>query len=759
MNSNKITKADALHYHQNKRPGKLEVIPTKPYRTQRDLALAYSPGVAEPCLEIEKNPEDSYLYTGKGNLVGVISNGTAVLGLGNIGAEAGKPVMEGKGLLFKIFADIDVFDIEVDESDPEKFITAVKAIAPTFGGINLEDIKAPECFEIERRLKEELDIPVMHDDQHGTAIISAAGLLNALKISGKKIDQVKIVVNGAGASAVACTRLYIALGANPENVVMCDSRGVINEKRTDLNEQKKEFITKRDVSTLEEAVKGADVFLGLSVADIMSPEMLKSMAKDPIVFALANPNPEIAYETAMKTRSDLIMATGRSDYPNQINNVLGFPYIFRGALDVRATAINEEMKIACVNAIAKLAREVVPESVNIAYNEKNITFGRHYIVPKALDPRLAASVATAVAQAAIESGVARKEITDWDKYQRQLNKKLGIDNELIRTLHNKAKLNPKRVVFTEGDNYNVIKAAYITSIEKIAEPILIGNKDLIQQIAKENDVNIAGIEIIDINNLPTDKRAKYAQRLHEKRYREGYTITEAQEKLAGRNYFASMMVEVGDADAMITGYAIKYELAIKIIKEVIGLDKGMPDFTGVNIMMTKRGPLFFADTTTGIENNIDSIISTTLATAKLVNQFNIQPRIAMLSYANFGAVKKPRSMFVHKAVEYLHTHYPSLIVDGEISADFALNTKKRDEIFPFTKLKEKEVNTLIFPTLDAANISYKLLKELGNAESIGPILVGAAKPVHVVPLHAAVRDIVNMTAVAVIDAQRSNSIE
>lgn len=754
MSTPKITKADALTYHEKGRPGKLQVVPTKPYRTQRDLALAYSPGVADPCLEIHKNPENAYRYTGKGNLVGVISNGTAVLGLGDIGATAGKPVMEGKGLLFKIFADIDVFDIEVNETDPEKFIAAVKAIAPTFGGINLEDIKAPECFEIEQRLKAELDIPVMHDDQHGTAIISAAGLLNALYINGKKIEEIKIVVNGAGAAAISCTRLYIAIGAKPENIVMCDSKGVINSKRTNLNAQKQEFVTQREIETLEEAMVDADMFLGLSVADIVTVEMLKSMAENPIVFALANPDPEIDYEKAINTRSDIIMATGRSDYPNQINNVLGFPYIFRGALDVRATAINEEMKIACVNAIASLSREFVPESVNVAYNERNIVFGKHYIVPKALDPRLIATVATAVAKAAITSGVARHEITDWEEYQRDLNKKLGIENELLRKLHQKAKRNPKRVVFPEGDNYNIIKAANIVSNDKLAYPILLGNRDTITRIANENEVDISDIEIIDINNSKhAQRRTEYAQKFSKKRERSGLTFQEARECLFNRNYFAAMMVEVGDADAMITGHSIKYHSAVKIVNQVIGKANEMPDFTGVNIMMTKHGPLFFADTTNNIEKNIDNLVSATLATADLVERFNITPRIAMLSYTNFGAAGQKSSLFVHKAVEYLHLNYPDLIVDGEISVDFALNTEKRDETFPFTKLKAQDVNTLVFPTLDAANISYKLLKELGDIETIGPILVGTAKPIHIVPLNAAVRDIVNMTAMAVVDAQ------
>ncbi|PVX52630.1 allosteric NADP-dependent malic enzyme [Balneicella halophila] len=755
MSTPKITKADALKYHEKDRPGKIEVVPTKPYRTQRDLALAYSPGVAEPCLEIQKDTENAYRYTGKSNLVGVISNGTAVLGLGDIGAEASKPVMEGKGLLFKIFADIDVFDIEVNETNPDKFITAVKAIAPTFGGINLEDIKAPECFEIEERLKEELDIPVMHDDQHGTAIISAAGLINALHLNGKKIEDIKIVVNGAGAAAVSCTRLYMSIGAKPENIVMCDSKGVINRKRENLSKQKKEFITDREIETLKEALVDADMFLGLSVANLLTEEMLKSMAPDPIIFALANPNPEVTYDFATTVRPDVIMATGRSDYPNQINNVLGFPYIFRGALDVRAKAINEDMKIACVNAIAALSRETVPESVNVAYNEKNLIFGKEYIVPKALDPRLIATVATAVAKAAIKSGVARKEITDWEAYQRNLNKKLGIENELLRKLHDKAKRNPKRVVFPEGDNYNIIKAAHIAATDKFAHPVLLGNKNTITRIAEENDVNISDIEIIDVNNqIHAQRRTEYAMKLSRKREREGFTFKEARERLFNRNYFAAMMVEVGDADAMITGHSIKYRSAVKIADQVIGKAETIKNYTGVNIMMTKHGPLFFADTTIESATTVDTLISTTMATAELIKRFNITPRIAMLSYANFGAVQDESSIIVHKAVEYMHTNHPELIVDGEISVDFALNNDKRDETFPFTKLKDEDVNTLIFPTLDAANISYKLLKKLGDIDSIGPILVGAAKPIHIVPLNATVRNIVNMIAMAVVDAQK-----
>lgn len=757
MATPKITKNDALEYHKSGRPGKLEVIPTKPYRTQRDLALAYSPGVAEASLAINSNEEDAYLYTGKGNLVGVISNGTAVLGLGDIGPDASKPVMEGKGLLFKIFADIDVFDIEVSETDPEKFIAIVKAIAPTFGGINLEDIKAPECFEIEERLKAELDIPVMHDDQHGTAIISASGLLNALFLNGKKIEDIKVVVNGAGAAAISCTRLYKALGVKPENVVMCDSRGVINRKRTNLSKQKQEFVTDREIDTLTEALVDADMFLGLSVANAMSVEMLKSMAKDPIVFALANPNPEIDYELALATRKDVIMATGRSDFPNQINNVLGFPYIFRGALDVRATAINEEMKIACVNAIANLSREPVPETVIDAYDSRNIVFGKEYIVPKALDSRLISTVATAVAKAAIASGVARKEITDWKKYKADLNKKLGIDNELLRTLNNKARRDPKRVVYPEGDNYNIIKAASIAVSERLAYPILLGCKTTITNLAKKYEVDLNGIEIFDINDPNNQElRTEYTKRLHKKRERTGYTYKVACERMLSRNYFAAMMVESGDADAMIIGFNTTYNNAKYITENIIGKGENVSEFTGVNVVITNNGPLFFADTTNTISPNTENMISTTLSTAEVLQRFNITPRIAMLSYANFGSVKTGSPAMVKEAVTYLHKHYPDMIIDGEISVDFALNTEKRQQTFPFTKLQKENVNTLIFPSLDTASMSYKLLRELGGFEGFGPILVGTAKPVHIIGLNAPTRDIVNMTSMAVVDAQTHN---
>eukprot|EP01029_Cantina_marsupialis_P019643 TRINITY_DN45693_c0_g1_i1.p1 TRINITY_DN45693_c0_g1~~TRINITY_DN45693_c0_g1_i1.p1 ORF type:complete len:754 (-),score=161.85 TRINITY_DN45693_c0_g1_i1:5185-7446(-) len=750
----KISSKDALKYHSDGRPGKIEVIPTKPYRTQRDLALAYSPGVAEPCLEIEKNEADAYRYTGKGNLVAVISNGTAVLGLGNIGALAGKPVMEGKGLLFKIFADIDVFDIEVDATDVDKFVETVKAISPTFGGINLEDIKAPECFEIEERLKEELDIPVMHDDQHGTAIISAAGLLNALEIGGKNIEDIKVVVNGAGAAAVSCTKLYISLGVKPENVIMCDSRGVINSKRTDLNSQKKQFITNKDVDTLEQALVGADVFLGLSIGGIMSKEMVLSMAENPVVFALANPDPEIAYNDAIDAREDVIVATGRSDYPNQINNVLGFPYIFRGALDVRATGINEEMKIASVHAIAKLAKEPVPESVHSAYNEANIVFGRHYIIPKAMDPRLVSSVAVAVAKAAVESGVARKEIKDWDAYTEELKQRLGTENELLRTIFNKAKRAPKRVVFAEGNNFNVLKAAQISLQEGFAKPIILGNPDNIERIIKENELDLEGAEIIDVRcQSEVGRRNHYANLLCEKRGRKGLTYKEAVEKMYDRNYFGAMMVENGDADAFISGYATRYFEALKIASKVIGIEEGMKTLVGMNIIMTKKGPLFFADTTVNSEPTAQSLVDTTLSTARALKTFNVDPVMAMVSYSNFGSVRKGSPVKVNEAITNLHENHPELAVDGEMQLNFALDKKLRDNTFAFNKIKGKDVNTIIFPSLSSGNIAYKLMQDLGGSENIGPILLGTAKPFHIVPMGCSVREIINMVAIAVVDAQ------
>ncbi|MUP37979.1 NADP-dependent malic enzyme [Labilibaculum euxinus] len=745
---------DALKYHSEGRPGKIEVIPTKPYRTQRDLALAYSPGVAEPCLEIEKDPENSYKYTAKGNLVAVISNGTAVLGLGNIGALAGKPVMEGKGLLFKIFADIDVFDIEVDATDVDKFVETVKAIAPTFGGINLEDIKAPECFEIEQRLKDELDIPVMHDDQHGTAIISAAGLLNALEINGKKIEDISVVVNGAGAAAVSCTKLYISLGVKPENIIMCDSRGVVNKKRTDLNSQKKQFITERNIDTLEQALVGADVFLGLSIGGIVNKKMVSSMADKPVVFALANPDPEIDYNEAIESKEGVIVATGRSDYPNQINNVLGFPYIFRGALDVRASTINEEMKIASVHAIAKLAKEPVPESVHAAYNESNIIFGRHYIIPKAMDPRLVSSVAVAVAKAAVESGVARKIITDWDAYSEELKQRLGTENELIRTIFDKAKCNPKRVVFAEGNNFNVLKAAQIVLHDGIAKPIILGNPENIQRIVLENELDLNGAEIIDIRSqAEAGRRNHYANVLCEKRGRKGLTLKEAVEKMFDRNYFGAMMVENGDADAFISGYATRYFEALKVASKVIGIEEGMKTLVGMNIIMTKKGPLFFADTTVNAEPTSDSLVDTTLSTARALKTFNIEPVMAMVSYSNFGSVRKGSPVKVNKAISKLHTNNPDLLIDGEMQLNFALDKNLRDQTFGFTKIKGKDVNTIIFPNLSSGNIAYKLMKDLDGSENIGPILLGTAKPFHIIPMGCSVREIINMTAIAVVDAQ------
>ncbi|MRT94271.1 NADP-dependent malic enzyme [Ancylomarina sp. 16SWW S1-10-2] len=746
---------DALNYHSEGKPGKIEVIPTKPYRTQRDLSLAYSPGVAEPCLEIQKNPEDAYRYTDKGNLVAVISNGTAVLGLGNIGALAGKPVMEGKGLLFKIFSDIDVFDIELDTTDIDKFVETVKLIAPTFGGINLEDIKAPECFEIERRLKEELDIPVMHDDQHGTAIISSAGLLNAIEIGHKKIEDIKVVVNGAGAAAVSCTKLYISLGVKPENVVMCDSRGVINAKRTGLNEQKKQFITQRDISTLAEAVVDCDVFLGLSVGGAMTKEMVASMAPNPVVFALANPDPEIGYDDAMSVRDDIIVATGRSDYPNQINNVLGFPYIFRGALDVRATAINEEMKIASVYAIAALAKEPVPESVHTAYNEANITFGKYYIIPKALDPRMVSCVSVAVAKAAVESGVARKTDMDWDVYASELKVRLGTENELLHTIFNKAKKCPKRIVYPEANNFNILKAAQIVLHEGIATPILLGNSKNIKALVKENDLDLEGAEIIDIrSDDERERRIRYAEMLCTKHGRSGLVYKEALEQMFDRNYFGAAMVAAGDADAFISGYATRYFETLHIAEKVIGKKEGMKTLVGMNIVMTKKGPLFFADTTINSEPSMESLIDTTLITASAVKKFGQEPVMAMLSYSNFGAVKKGSPERVHNTVDYLHENHPDLIVDGEMLLNFAMDKKLRDANFPFNKLKGKNVNTLIFPNLSSGNIAYKLMQDFGGSENIGPIILGAAKPFLVVPMGCTVRELTNMTAIAVVDSQK-----
>ncbi|MDU1904079.1 MAG: NADP-dependent malic enzyme [Dysgonomonas sp.] len=750
----KITKEAALAYHSKGKPGKIEVVPTKAYSTQTDLSLAYSPGVAEPCLEIEKNPDTAYDYTIKGNLVAVISNGTAVLGLGDIGALSGKPVMEGKGLLFKIFSGIDVFDIEVDEKDPEKFIQTVKAISPTFGGINLEDIKAPECFEIERRLKEELDIPVMHDDQHGTAIISAAALLNALVIAGKRIEDVRVVVNGAGASAIACTKLYISLGVRKEHVIMCDSKGVISTARTDLNAQKSFFATNEPFKRLEEAIAGADVFLGLSKANVVSQDMLKTMADNPIVFALANPDPEISYEDAIGARPDVIFATGRSDYPNQVNNVLGFPYIFRGALDVRAKSINEEMKLAAVRALADLAKEPVLDVVNAAYGLQRITFGRDYFIPKPLDPRLLTTVSVAVAKAAIDSGVARKPIEDWNAYENRLTEMMGYSNKLVRQLTNLARTDRKRIVFCEGNHINMIKAAVICNHDRICYPILIGNEERIKTIAKENDLNLEGIEIINHRSITEDsRREKYALKLSEKRARQGITRIEASEKMNDRNYFGMMMVETGEADSLITGvYSHYQEFAQKAI-EVIGLREDTKHFAAMHILQTKRGTFFIADTLINRWPDTETLIDIAKLTNRAVKFFNYDPVIAMLSFSNFGADKDGSPLSISQTVDYLHKNHPDIVVDGEMQVNFALNKELRDSMFPFNTLKGKDVNTLIFPNLSSANIISRMFVDFGiSGESIGPIQIGLNKPLHFTDIESSVRDIVNLTTVAAIDA-------
>jgi len=752
----KITKEMALHYHEQGKPGKIEVVPTKPHSTQTDLSLAYSPGVAEPCLEIEKNPQDAYRYTAKGNLVAVISNGTAVLGLGDIGALAGKPVMEGKGLLFKIYSGIDVFDIEVNEKDPEKFIQAVKAIAPTFGGINLEDIKAPECFEIERRLKEELDIPVMHDDQHGTAIISSAGLLNALEVAGKKIEDVRIVVNGAGASAVSCTKLYVSLGARLENIVMLDSKGVISKDRTDLNEQKRYFATSRtDIHTLEEAIKGADVFLGLSRGNVLSKDMVRSMAPSPIVFALANPVPEISYEDAMDLRPDVLMATGRSDYPNQINNVIGFPYIFRGALDTGATAINEEMKLAAVRAIAGIAKQPVPDVVNEAYHVNNLTFGPSYFIPKPVDPRLITEVSMAVAKAAMESGVARKPIENWDAYALHLKELMGYESKLPRQLRDTARRNPQRVVFAEGIHPNMLKAAVEAKAEGICHPILLGNDERIEKLAKELDLSLEGIEIVNLrHDREAERRERYAKILAEKKAREGYTFEEANDKMFERNYFGMMMVETGEADAFITGVYTKYSNTIKVAKEVIGIQPEYNHFGTMHIMNSKKGTYFLADTLINRHPDTETMIDIARLSEKTVRFFNHEPVIAMLSYSNFGTDTCGSPASIHKAVEYMQENYPNLPIDGEMQVNFAMNNELRDRKYPFTRLQGKEVNTLVFPNLSSANAGYQLLQALNGdeIEMIGPIQMGLNKPIHFTDFESSVRDIVNITAVAVIDA-------
>ena len=750
----KITKEAALLYHSQGKPGKIEVVPTKPYQTQRDLSLAYSPGVAEPCLEIQKSPETAYDYTAKGNLVAVISNGTAVLGLGDIGAMSGKPVMEGKGLLFKIYAGIDVFDIEVNEKDPDKFIEAVKAIAPTFGGINLEDIKAPECFKIEQRLKEELDIPVMHDDQHGTAIISSVGLINALEVAGKKIEDVKIVVNGAGASAVSCTKLYVSLGARLENIVMLDSKGVISKQRTDLNEQKKYFATDRtDVHTLEEAIKGADVFLGLSKGNVLTQDMVRSMTDHPIVFALANPTPEISYEDAMASRPDVLMSTGRSDYPNQINNVIGFPYIFRGALDTRATAINEEMKLAAVRAIAGLAKKPVPDVVNEAYHVNNLTFGPEYFIPKPVDPRLITEVSMAVAKAAMESGVARKQITDWEAYKNHLRELMGQENKLTRQLYETARRCPQRVVFAEGTHPNMLKAAVEAKAEGICNPILLGNEERIAKLAKELDLNLDGIEIVNLrHDREAERRERYARILCEKRAREGANFAEANDKMFERNYFGMMMVETGEADAFVTGLYTKYSNTIKVAKEVIGIQPGYNHFGTMHILNSKKGTYFIADTLINRHPDTDTLIDIAKLSVKAVRFFNQEPVMAMLSYSNFGSDTEGSPAKVHEAINYMHNEYPELAIDGEMQVKFALNNALRDEKYPFTRLKGKEVNTLVFPNLSSANATYQLIQNMSETEVIGPIQMGLNKPIHFTDIESSVRDIVNITAIACIDA-------
>jgi len=749
-----LRKQQALEYHAKGRPGKIEVIPTKEAKTQRDLSLAYSPGVAEPCKEIAANIENVYKYTAKGNLVAVISNGTAVLGLGDIGPEAGKPVMEGKGVLFKIFADIDVFDIEINEKDPEKFVQIVKSLEPTFGGINLEDIKAPECFYIEKRLKDILNIPVMHDDQHGTAIISAAALLNALELQKKKIEKVRFVVNGAGAAAIACIKLYESLGAKRENFLVFDSKGLIHESRTDLDDLKKEFLTKGKNITLQEALKDADVFIGLSKGNVLSREMVKSMAKNPIVFAMANPDPEISWENATEARKDIIMATGRSDYPNQVNNVLGFPYIFRGALDVRATAINETMKMAAVKALAELAKTPVPDIVNMAYNESNISFGPQYIIPKPLDPRLLATVAPAVAKAAMESGVAQHRIEDWEAYINDLNKRLGLDNQVLRVLGNKARRDPKRIVFAEADNSKILRAAQIVFDEGIGYPILLGDENKIKTIAAANSIDLEGLPIIDPRSEEAEeKRNYYGDIFFKKRGRKGFNYYESKKVMRDRNYFGCMMVECGDADAMISGLAKNYPDTIRPALHTIGTEPGVHKIAGMYLMDTNKGPLFFADTTVNFNPTAEELAEITLLVAREIRNFNIIPRIAMLSYSNFGSSNSPEAKLVAKARQIVKEKMPTLIVDGEMQASVAFNKELMRDNYPFSELVDKDVNTLIFPNLAAGNIAYNLLKELGAADAIGPILLGLKKPVHVLQLGSSVRSILNMSMIAVVDAQ------
>jgi len=751
---NELRREQALEYHAKGRPGKIEVIPTKEAKTQRDLSLAYSPGVAEPCKEIAANADNVYKYTAKGNLVAVISNGTAVLGLGDIGPEAGKPVMEGKGVLFKIFADIDVFDIEINEKDPVKFVQIVKALEPTFGGINLEDIKAPECFYIEQELKKQMKIPIMHDDQHGTAIISAAALLNALELQKKKIEKASFVVSGAGAAAIACIKLYQALGAKKENFLVYDSKGLIHESRTDLDDIRKQFIARGKNLTLAEGIKNSDVFIGLSTSNVLTKDMVKSMAKNPIVFAMANPDPEINYEDAIEARKDIIMATGRSDYPNQVNNVLGFPYIFRGALDVRATSINEEMKLAAVHALAELAKSPVPDIVNMAYDEKNISFGPLYITPKPIDPRLLSVVAPAVAKAAMESGVAQTSITNWEAYAIELNQRLGIDNQLIRVIGNKAKRNPKRLVFAEADNARILKTAQICYDERVAFPILIGNEKKIRAIATSNSIDLENMPIIDPHDEKFDKmRRKFAQLLFQKRQRKGLNLYESGKIMYNRSYFGAMMVETGEADAMISGLTKNYASTIRPALQIIGTEEGVKKIAGMYLLLTKKGPLFLADTTVNFNPTAEELADITLLCASEVQNFNIVPRIAMLSYSNFGSSKSAEAQLVAEATKIVKKKNPSLIADGEMQASVAFNKEVLKDNYPFSELVDQDVNTLIFPNLAAGNVAYNLLKEVGGADAIGPILLGLKKPVHILQLGSSVRSIYNMALISVIDAQ------
>ena len=760
MDSKELRREQALEYHAQGRPGKIEVIPTKEAKTQRDLSLAYSPGVAEPCLEIAKNIDDVYKYTAKGNLVAVISNGTAVLGLGDIGPEAGKPVMEGKGVLFKIFADIDVFDIEINEKDPVKFVEIVKALEPTFGGINLEDIKAPECFYIETELKKLLKIPVMHDDQHGTAIISAAALLNALELQKKKIEKVKVIINGAGAAAISCLKLYIALGVKKENVKVFDSKGLIHTGRKDLDEQKQQFAVAGKDMNLAEGMKDADVFIGLSKGNTVSKEMVKSMAKNPIVFAMANPDPEITYEDALEARQDIIMATGRSDYPNQVNNVLGFPYIFRGALDVRATTINEAMKLAAVKALAAMAKEQVPDIVTLAYNQKTMSFGVDYIIPKPVDPRLLSTVAPAVAKAAMESGVAKNPITNWSAYTVQLNKRLGLDNQLLRAIGNKARKAPKRLVFAEADNEKILKAASIIYDEGIAYPILLGLENKIRAIAEANNIDLSDIPIINPRDEANDaKREFYGELFFAKRQRKGVNHYESSKMMKERNHFGCMMVETGDADALISGLTRNYSEAILPAIQIIGIEEGVKKIAGMYMLMTKRGPIFLADTTINFNPTAEELAEITLLVAKEVRNLNVVPKVAMLSYSNFGSSSGVEAKLVAEATKIVKAKSPSLIVDGEMQASLAFNKEVLKDNYPFSNLVDEDVNVLIFPNLTAGNVAYNLLKEIGGADAIGPILLGLKKPVHVLQLGSSVRNIIDMALIAVVDAQQKSRLD